>query len=231
MKTPKAKALTLVLLVILAALPIAAQQNVGAGPDVGSLSAPNIRLVNTPGGCFEGQKYYNLSTHLEYTATAGNPLTGVACVWTQTGGLIGDTALVANSAFGISAQRICHAQYNFTNDAGAAGLITPANNCTIPANAVITNVVINSTTAVTSAGAATISVGSTGTGSSATAFLAATGKASFSLAAFVQGVPVPQTSSTFVKTTSSGAITITVATAALTAGVIEIYVFYYLSST
>jgi hypothetical protein len=147
-----------------------------------------------------------------------------------TSATVGDPNLTANTAFGLSAQRVCHAQYSFTNDGGAVGTITPLNNCTLPANAVITNVAINSTTAVTSGGSATVAVGTTA-GSSATSLLAATAKASFTANAFVQAVPVPATASTWVKMSAQGQPNITVATAALTAGIIEIYVFYYVSST
>lgn len=132
--------------------------------------------------------------------------------------------------FGFVNAHVAHAQYNFANDGGAVGTITPVNNFTLPTNAVIMNVVINSTTAVTSAGAATVAIGTT-VGSSATSLLTATGKASFTSNAFVQGVPVPQTASTFVKLSASGQLQVTVGTAALTAGVIEVYVFYYTSST
>jgi hypothetical protein len=143
---------------------------------------------------------------------------------------VSDAALQANTGFGSSPQRIAHAQYSFAVDGGAVGTITPAHNFSLPANAVITNVVINSTTAVTSGGSATVALGTTA-GSTASAFVAATAKASFSINAFVQGVPVPQTSSTFVKMSAAGQLQVTVATAALTAGVIEVYVFYYVSGT
>jgi hypothetical protein len=42
----------------------------------------------------------------------------------------------------------------------------------------------------------------------------------------VQAVPVPQTASTFVKMSAAGSITVSIATAAQTAGVVEITVFY-----
>jgi hypothetical protein len=117
------------------------------------------------------------------------------------------------------------AKYDFAVDGGAVGLITPATNATIPDNAIIQHVIINSTTAVTSGGAATVSVG-TSSGSGAASLLAATGKASFTLDGFVQAIPVPQDVTKFVKMTAAGSITLTVATAALTAGVIEVTAFY-----
>lgn len=135
-----------------------------------------------------------------------------------------------NTNFGETGLRLAHAQYNFSLDGGAIGTITPVNNFTLPAKAVITNVSINSTTAVTSLGSATVAIGTT-LGSSATSLLAATAKASLSANAFVQGVPVPQTASTFIKMSAAGQLQITVAVAALTAGVIEVYVWYYVSTT
>jgi len=152
------------------------------------------------------------------------------CITGGTPGTWLPLSIATNTQFGTSPQLIGHAQYSFANDGGAVGAITPANNVTLPANAVIVNVSIQSTTAVTSGGAATVAIG-TSAGSSANSLLAATGKASFTAGAFVQGIPVPQTASTWVKLTAAGSITATVATAALTAGVIEIYVFYFVSST
>jgi len=143
---------------------------------------------------------------------------------------VSDAALQANINYGNSPQRICHAQYNFANDGGATGAITPKNNCTLPANAVITNVATNATTSVTSGGSATIAAGTTA-GSSATSFFTASGKANFASGDFVQGVPVPDTASTWVKLSAAGQVQITVGTAALTAGVVEFYVFYYVSGT
>lgn len=145
-------------------------------------------------------------------------------------GAVGSAALAPNTGFGLTAQQVCHAQYSFANDGGADAVITPANNCTLPNKAVITNVAINATTTVTSGGAATIAVG-TSAGSSGASFLAATTYADFAAGDFVQGVPVPDTASTWVKLSAAGQVTITPATATLTAGVIEIYVFYYVSST
>lgn len=114
--------------------------------------------------------------------------------------------------------------YDFANDGGAIGLIQPQINVQIPANFVIQNVSLNSTTAVTSAGSATVSVGLSAGGGGAAALVAATGKASWTANAFVQGVPVPQTASTWIKMSAAGFVTVTVATAALTGGHIEIII-------
>ena len=196
------------------------------GPDTGGNASPIRRVINIPGACNDGDAYYNMTLHQGYTCVW--PTTAGPGIWAPAGGLM----LAANSVFtGPTAQLVCHAQYNFNVDGGADGLITPLNNCTIPANAVITNVAINSTTAVTSAGSATMSVGSTNSGSGAAAFLALTAKATYAVGAFVQAIPVPSTASTWIKTTTAGSITVTPAVATLTAGVVEIYVFYYVSSS
>jgi len=133
---------------------------------------------------------------------------------------------------GTVTSQVCHATYNFAVDGGAVATITPAKNCTIPVNAVVYNVSVNSTTAVTSGGAATVAVGISGGGGTTTSLVGATAKASLTANAFIQGTPVPQTASTWVKmATTTGTVTATVATAALTAGVIEVYVFYFVSAT
>lgn len=119
---------------------------------------------------------------------------------------------------------VWRALYNFAVDGGAVGLITPSISDTIPVGAIVLDVSINSPTAVTSGGAATISVG---VGTSAAAFLAATGKASFTADAIQKGVPVIATP---VKFTTAGGINLTVAVAALTAGVIEVFAIGYVAT-
>lgn len=143
----------------------------------------------------------------------------------------GTVGLLANNKLiGISARRVAHAQYSFAVDGGGApGLITPVNTATIPANAIITNVLINSTTAVLAAGgAATVAIG-TSAGSSASSLLAATNKISFSANALLIGVPRPDDASTWVKMSAAGVVTLTSATNALTAGIVDVFVEYTLA--
>lgn len=123
--------------------------------------------------------------------------------------------------------KACHAQYNFAVDGGVAGLITPAVNCTIPANAIIVSETINVTTAPLSLGSATVAVGTSATGGAANSFLAATGKASLTLNSLFNGAV---TFASPLKVTVAGPITITIGTANLTAGVIEIWVQYFIAS-
>jgi hypothetical protein len=122
--------------------------------------------------------------------------------------------------------RVAHATYDFAVDGGVSGLITPTASDTIPDNAVIVGGTINSTTAVESLGSATVAVG-TSAGSSATAMKGATGKATLSLDAVVNAVP---TLASPVKLTAAGTITFTIGTADLTAGVIEVWLYYVVAA-
>lgn len=123
---------------------------------------------------------------------------------------------------------VAYAKYDFAVDGGAIGLITPVVNETIPNKAIITNVIMDWTTAVTSGGSATVSAG-TSAGSGAASILAATAKAS--LTGLVQTVPIPSDSTKFVKLTAAGLVTLTVAVAALTAGVCEMWIEYSPATT
>ena len=127
----------------------------------------------------------------------------------------------------VGAWGLAHAIYNFAVDGGADTLITPAVNSTIPANAVLVACTINSTTAVTSGGSATLAIGVAGTGGAANSLLAATGKASFSANAVLNGAV---TFAAPLKLTGAGGITVTPAVATITAGVVEIWVQYYIAS-
>lgn len=164
---------------------------------------------------------------LGWYCTASSTSVGNPGTWSSVGDNMGGSQ--AGTAFVNSNVRLFHAQYSFANDGGVIGLITPKNNISLPINSVIINFWVNSTTA--GAGAtATVAVG-TSAGSSAASLLAATAIASFSLNAFIHGIPTPQTATSFVKLTAAGSITITVAVAALTAGIFELYGEFYVSST
>jgi hypothetical protein len=131
-------------------------------------------------------------------------------------------------------KQTCKFIYDFAVDGGShsasnqglagngAGVITPADaDITIPENAIITDCITYVTTAMTSGGSATVAIGVGGA-----ALVAAT--------AFNDGVfDDEDVTHTVVadKTTSAGRPTITVATAALTAGVIEVIIEYYICSS
>jgi hypothetical protein len=132
------------------------------------------------------------------------------------------------SPFGLGGNlRMARAKYNFAVDGGAVGLITPAVNAIIPDNAIIIGGIANPTTALVGS-SSTISIG-TSAGSSASALKAATAEATYSIDAVLPLVPV-FTAASAVKLTAAGSITITVAVGALTAGVMEITVFYFVAN-
>lgn len=125
-------------------------------------------------------------------------------------------------AAGLGMMGVAHAIYNFAVDGGVS--CTPAANATIPAGAILLGATVNPTTAPLAVGAATVGVGTTA-GSSATSILAATAKATLSIDALINGVP---TFAAPVKLTAAGKISVVIATGPLTAGVIEIFVYYVL---
>lgn len=140
-----------------------------------------------------------------------------------------DAALITpTTTAGNVIARVCHAKYDFAIDGGATTLITPASNCTIPANSTIYNVAVSWTTPAVGATNLT-SIGTTGTGGGATKLLGATAVAS--LTGIVQGLVLPSVASGWYKITTSGTVTLTPSVVALTAGVCEIYVFYFTSGT
>lgn len=116
--------------------------------------------------------------------------------------------------------------YSFAVSGGAVGAITLKDDdgaaLKLPANAVITNVIIDVVTAPTSLGSATISVGAV----SAADLLAATAKASFT--GKIQGLPDGAVAN-MIKLTAEKTLTITVGTAALTAGKFNVIVEYVVS--
>ena len=113
-----------------------------------------------------------------------------------------------------------HAKYDFAVDGGAASTIVPANSAIIPDNAVIVRCYSVVTTAMTSGGSATLALTCGGvTCKAATAF---------DNGAFDDEDVTEHTVTD--KTTSSTGIQFVIATAALTAGVVEVYVEYYLLS-
>ena len=128
-------------------------------------------------------------------------------------------------AGGLGIMGVAHAVYNFAVDGGAS--CTPAVNALIPANAIIVGATVNPTTAPLAAGAATVGIGTTA-GSSSTSLLAATAKATLSIDALINGAP---TLAAPVKMTAAGYISVLIATGPLTAGVIEIFVYFVVPST
>jgi hypothetical protein len=145
------------------------------------------------------------------------------------GQLVMTAAASLADPFGLGGQlKMVRAKYDFAVDGGAVSTITVATNGIIPDNAIILGGMLNATTALTSGGSATIAVG-TSAGSSASSIKAATAVASYSADALLAVVPL-WTAATAVKMTAAGSVTVSIATAALTAGVLEITLFYYVAA-
>ena len=118
-------------------------------------------------------------------------------------------------------QRIAKATYSFATDGGAISTITPSISDIIPANAIVTAVYTDVTTTATSSGAATVAINA-----GATNLVAA---ATLGTLAWNSAAKTKQTlasSATAIKPTAAGRITLTVASFALTAGVVNVYVEY-----
>lgn len=136
--------------------------------------------------------------------------------------------LKPSTTIGLGVPRVCHAKYDFAVDGGAVTTITLASNGTIPINAIIKQVIISvSTSFVGSTG--NVSFGLSAGGAGAAALLANTARGTLSAGVIVQGIPVQSAAgvnSSFIKMSAAGAVTMTIATNALTAGVADIFVEY-----
>ena len=132
--------------------------------------------------------------------------------------------LVPDAMTGKSLVKFCHAQYNFAVDGGAISTITPTNGCTLPLNGIVVNSFIYVSTAGVGA-SGTMSVG-WGSGANKASLLGATAVASLTAGSFQQSLIVPQTASTFIHLAAAAPITVTIATTAFTAGVVDIWVEY-----
>ena len=111
-----------------------------------------------------------------------------------------------------------HAKYDFAVDGGAASTIVPSNSAIVPNNAIIVRCYSVVTTAMTSGGSATLSLTTGGV-----TLLAAT---AYNNGAFDDEDVTEHT--VVDKTTSSTGLQFVIATAALTAGVVDCYVEYYI---
>jgi len=134
--------------------------------------------------------------------------------------------LLTDAAIGLGLLRVAHAKYSFAVDGGVVGAITPVSTAVIPNKAILLGAVINSTTAVVGA-SSTLAVGTTA-GSAANSIKTATAEATLTTNALVNGTV---TFAAPVKMTAAGSINVTVGTANLTAGVVEIFVLYVVSGT
>ncbi len=115
------------------------------------------------------------------------------------------------------------ARYDFSVDGGAVSAIVIGPVGQIPSGAYITGGFVQVDTAVTSGGSGTLAISVEGADDIVAA--AAVSGAPWSTTGFKDIVP-DNTGSTVVKTTAARSITATVATAALTAGVVDVVLFY-----
>lgn len=114
--------------------------------------------------------------------------------------------------------------YDFSVDGGAIGLITPQYTPTLPQGAIILGGVIDITTALTSGGSATIALGF-GAGAQVASLKAATAVASWTAVITVPLIPI-FTAATMVKVAADTRMTLTVATAALIGGKMDVNLVY-----
>ena len=142
----------------------------------------------------------NRDASLEATLVAGNPTAGTL--------------------------QVAKAIYRFAKDGGAQGLIQPLITASLPKNAVIVGSTINSTTTCTASGSGTMAIG-TSAGSSASSILTATAVASLGSNSKVNGAA---TFAAPVKLSATGNVTVTIATADFTAGVVEITLLYFVAN-
>ena len=124
-----------------------------------------------------------------------------------------------------NAKKVAYFEYDFSIHGGAAEAITVYGDV-IPIGAIITSGMIHVKTAVTSAGSATVAIQAL----SSEDVLAATGKASLTLNALIDTVPVG-TAATAIRCTSTvQSLTFTPAVAALTAGKICVALEYVVTA-
>lgn len=187
---------------------------------VASLSPGSEILVqwNAMAGAIGYNVYRSTSTTV--------PTVGTNFMATVTGNSFTDngTLTIAAGQVITDGVRLARARYDFAVDGGGApGLITLAQSDVIPKNAIMVGGTLNPTTALVGS-STTIAVG-TSAGSAANSLKAATAEATYSANAVLNIVPVWATP---VKMSADGTITITTAVAALTAGVMDILVVYYM---
>jgi hypothetical protein len=119
-------------------------------------------------------------------------------------------------------KRVAYFEYDFARDGGVVGDISLRGEG-LPKGAIVTDGKIHVLTAVTSGGAATVALRIVGANDT----LTATAKASLSLAAILDIVPVRTAATSILVATEGTGMVATVATAALTAGKFIVAVEYY----
>lgn len=133
--------------------------------------------------------------------------------------------MAASSIVNLEAMRCVAARYDFAVHGGAVGAI--GLRVSLPSGAVVVNSELRVRTAPTSGGSATIALGIEG----AADIVAATaiGSAPWSTTGLKLGIPDFATVADQFITTAVREITATIGTAALTAGVFDVYIWYVMN--
>lgn len=132
---------------------------------------------------------------------------------------------VTGASFAAGAIRVARARYSFAADGGAIGTVALMGAALIPANAVILAGLVN-VIAVPVGATATIALGVEAAGDLQTA--AGVGAAPWSAIGWAYATQTFTTAPDV--TTAARDISMTIATAALTAGVFDVYVFYIVTA-
>jgi hypothetical protein len=134
--------------------------------------------------------------------------------------------LKAGTGFGHGLKRALHFKWDFSIDGGAISTITLSpNGYPLPANTIISNVILNPVAAPVGVGAS-VAFGITGATSPTTCLKGITAITSFTVDLLLAGTPVGTAATSF-KLATLGNVTMTISGAALTAGIIEGWVEYF----
>ena len=186
-------------------------ENVGDVSITSTVNPTQVRLLATSG---------------EQPPALVKPSSGTITTSAIADGAVTEAKLQAASTVNVlGAERTAHGVYDFSVQGGAIADIPFGP--TLPTGAIVTAAWIEVEVAPLSAGAATLAFGLNQAGALAD-IKAATGKATFSIGAIVQGLPVGESDVTkFVdKLTAPAQFVVSVATAALTAGKIHVHARY-----
>jgi len=158
------------------------------------------------------------------TTTSTRPSTGsTAIILNHTSNVVSDIGSPVSTTAIFESLGITYARmrWDFSVDGGAVSTLTPADTTVIPAGSLVVFGNARVSTAGTSGGSATVAVG-TSAGSSTTSILGATAVASLTLNAVIVGA----CNATPFRMSAAGSINVTIGTAAMTAGVLEVVIGY-----
>lgn len=149
-------------------------------------------------------------------------------IWFNSSGPVAAGIAGGNTGGGLASVGNAKMTYNFAADGGAIATITPINSPTIPAGAIILGGVVDLTTAITSNGGNTATIGlGLGAGAQVASLLApiVVSNAQWTPAGLKALIPV-FTAASAVKVAAASRLTLTVAVQTLTAGVFDVNLAY-----